>query len=58
VPGTRIRTQLSQSVNQRFGSEECGGRELERFAGQAWADTTNASGLDATSRHIHFQSRR
>jgi hypothetical protein len=33
------------------------GGTLERFDGQAWADTTNASGLDATSKHIHFASR-
>jgi hypothetical protein len=30
---------------------------LERFDGEAWADVTNASGLDATSKHIHFASR-
>jgi hypothetical protein len=34
------------------------GGTLERFSGEAWADTTNASGLDATSKHIHFASRR
>ncbi|MGH2823220.1 MAG: hypothetical protein ACRDLY_09425 [Thermoleophilaceae bacterium] len=57
TPGTRTRTQLSRTVTQRFGSAECKGGTLERFSGQAWADTTNASGLDATSRHIHFASR-
>jgi hypothetical protein len=54
APGTRTRTELRRTVIQRF---ECDSGELERFSGQAWADTTNASGLDATSRHIHFASR-
>jgi hypothetical protein len=57
-PGTRIRTVLIRSVTQRFGEAECDGDELDRFTSQAWADTTNASGLDATSRHIHFRSNR
>ncbi|MGH2847821.1 MAG: hypothetical protein ACRDL0_17665 [Thermoleophilaceae bacterium] len=57
APGTRTRTELSRTVTQRFGAAQCKGRTLERFSGQAWADTTNASGLDATSRHIHFASR-
>lgn len=56
--GTRIRSVLIRSVTQRFGEAECDGDQLDRFTGQAWADTTNASGLDATSRHIHFRSNR
>jgi hypothetical protein len=28
-----------------------------QISGEAWTDTTNASGLDATSKHIHFSSR-
>jgi hypothetical protein len=57
APGTRTRAELRQTVTQRFGTAECKGATLERFSGQAWADTTNASGLDATSKHIHFASR-
>jgi hypothetical protein len=57
APGTRIRTELRRTVTQRFGNDDCMGATLERFSGQVWADTTNASGLDATSRHIHFVSR-
>jgi hypothetical protein len=57
APGTRTRTELRQTVTQRFDSADCDGGSLERFRGQAWADTTNASGLDATSKHIHFASR-
>ena len=57
APRTRIRTELRRTVTQRFGTAECMGTTLERFSGQAWADTTNASGLDATSKHIHFASR-
>jgi hypothetical protein len=57
TPGTRTRTELRQTVEQRFDSTGCPGGSLARFSGQAWADTTNASGLDATSRHIHFASR-
>jgi hypothetical protein len=56
VPGTRTRTELRRTVRQRFDAQ-CPSGALERFSGQAWADTTNASGLDATSRHIHFASR-
>ena len=56
TPGTRIRTELRQTVKQRFDTE-CIGGTLEQFSGEAWADTTNASGLDATSKHIHFASR-
>ena len=56
APGTRTRTELRRTVRQRFDTH-CPGGTLERFSGQAWADTTNASGLDATSRHIHFASR-
>lgn len=56
APGTRARTALRRTVTQRFHTE-CMGGTLERFAGEAWADTTNASGLDATSKHIHFASR-
>ena len=55
-PGTRIRTVLIRSVTQHFGEADCDGDELDRFTGQAWADTTYASGLDATSRHIRFRS--
>lgn len=57
VPGTRTRTELRRTVTQRFDSAECTGGTLERFSGEAWADITNASGLDATSRHIRFASR-
>jgi hypothetical protein len=57
APGTRTRTELRRTVTHHFDSAECMGGVLERFSGQAWADTTNASGLDATSRHIHFASR-
>ena len=57
APGTRIRTELRRTVTQRFHTGGCIDGTLERFSGQAWADTTNASGLDATSRHIHFASR-
>jgi hypothetical protein len=57
TPGTRTRTELRQTVTQRFDASACPGGTLERFRGQAWADTTNASGLDATSRHIRFASR-
>jgi hypothetical protein len=57
TPGTRTRTELRQTVTQRFDGTACPGGTLERFRGQAWADTTNASGLDATSRHIRFASR-
>jgi hypothetical protein len=56
APGTRTRTELRQTVTQRFDAK-CTGGTLERFSGEAWADTTNASGLDATSKHIHFASR-
>jgi hypothetical protein len=56
APGTRTRTELSRTVVQSFGNAECEGDTLARFTGQAWADTTNASGLDATSKHIHFAS--
>jgi hypothetical protein len=57
APGTHTRTELRRTVTHRFGTAECKGATLERFSGQAWADTTNASGLDATSKHIHFASR-
>jgi hypothetical protein len=57
APGRRTRTELRQTVTQRFDTTQCMGGTLERFSGQAWADTTNASGLDATSKHIHFASR-
>lgn len=57
APGTSTRTELRRTVTHRFGAAECEGAALERFSGEAWADTTNASGLDATSRHIHFASR-
>jgi hypothetical protein len=57
APGTRTRTELRQTVTQRFDRADCDGRSLERFRGEAWADTTNASGLDATSKHIRFASR-
>jgi hypothetical protein len=57
APGTRTRTELRQTVRQRFDGSECRDGVLERFRGEAWADTTNASGLDATSKHIHFVSR-
>ena len=57
APGTRTRTELRRTVTQRFDAGDCRGGSLERFSGQAWADTTNASGLDATSKHIHFASR-
>jgi hypothetical protein len=56
APGTRTRIELRRTVRQRFETQ-CRGGTLERFSGQVWADTTNASGLDATSRHIHFTSR-
>lgn len=56
VPGTTIRTLLVQRAGQRFDQAACSGGHVERFIGEAWADTTNASGLDATSRHIHFRS--
>ena len=56
APGTRTRTELRQTVTERFDTK-CMGGTLERFSGEAWADTTNASGLDATSKHIHFASR-
>lgn len=56
APGTRTRTELRQTVTQRLDGK-CAGGTLERFSGEAWADTTNASGLDATSKHIHFASR-
>ncbi len=56
APGTRTRTELRRTVTQRFDSR-CGAGSLERFDGEAWADVTNASGLDATSKHIHFASR-
>ena len=56
TPGTRTRTELRQTVTQRFDTK-CMGGTLERFSGETWADTTNASGLDATSKHIHFASR-
>jgi hypothetical protein len=57
APGTRIRTMLVRRVTERFDRDDCEGGTVARFAGEAWADTTNASGLDATSRHIHFRSR-
>ena len=56
APGTRTRTELRRTVTQRFDTK-CMGGTLERFSGETWADTTNASGLDATSKHIHFASR-
>jgi hypothetical protein len=56
APGTRIRTELRRTVTQRFDTR-CGAGYLERFSGEAWADVTNASGLDATSKHIRFGSR-
>ena len=56
APGTRTRTELRRTVTQRFDTK-CMGGTLERFSGEAWADTTNASGLDSTSKHIHFASR-
>jgi len=57
TPGTRTRTELIQTVTHRFENATCQGGALERFSGEVWADTTNASGLDATSKHIHFASR-
>ena len=56
APGTRTRTELRQTATERFDTK-CMGGTLERFSGEAWADTTNASGLDATSKHIHFVGR-
>jgi hypothetical protein len=56
APGTRTRTELRRTVTHRFDTR-CGGGTLERFRGEAWADVTNASGLDATSKHIRFGSR-
>ena len=55
APGTRIRTELRRTVKQRFDTR-CADGTLERFDGEAWADVTNASGLDATSKHIRFGS--
>ena len=56
APGTRTRTELRRTVTQRFDSSDCRRGSLEGFRGEAWADVTNASGLDATSKHIRFVS--
>ena len=54
APGTRVETQLVRTARMAFDRARCEGGELEAVHGEAWADTTNASGLDATSDHVRF----
>jgi hypothetical protein len=54
TPGTRVETRLTRSAGLAFDPARCEGGELRAVHGEAWADTTNASGLDATSDHVRF----
>jgi hypothetical protein len=54
TPGTRVETRLARSAGLEFDPSRCDGGELHAVHGEAWADTTNASGLDATSDHARF----
>jgi hypothetical protein len=54
TPGTLVETRLARSSRLAFDASRCRGGELKAVRGEAWADTTNASGLDATSDHAHF----
>jgi hypothetical protein len=55
TPGTRVHTRLVRSAGLAFDPSRCHGGELHAVHGEAWADTTNASGLDATSDHVRFR---
>lgn len=54
TPGTPVETRLERSASLEFDAGRCAGGELRSVHGEAWADTTNASGLDATSDHVRF----
>jgi hypothetical protein len=54
TPGTRVETRLIRSAALAFDPDRCDGGELQAVHGEAWADTTNAGGLDATSDHARF----
>jgi hypothetical protein len=54
TPGTLVETRLARSTRLAFDSSRCRRGELRAVSGEAWADTTNASGLDATSDHVQF----
>jgi hypothetical protein len=55
MPGTVVETRLERSASLAFDPAHCAGGELRSVSGEAWADTTNASGLDATSDHVRFR---
>jgi hypothetical protein len=54
APGTRVATRLVRTSELAIDPAHCEGAELVSVHGEAWADTTNASGLDATSGHLGF----
>jgi hypothetical protein len=54
APGTRVATRLVRTSELAIDPAHCEGSELASVHGEAWADTTNASGLDATSGHLGF----
>jgi hypothetical protein len=54
APGTRVATRLVRTAALALDPTRCEGGELASVHGEAWADTTNASGLDATSGHLGF----
>lgn len=56
TPGTEVRTRLVRRARVSLTPARCDGAELESASGMAWADVTNASGLDATSSHIRFRA--
>jgi hypothetical protein len=54
APGTLVATRLVRTSRLALDPARCEGGELASVHGEAWADTTNASGLDATSGHLGF----
>jgi hypothetical protein len=54
APGTLVATRLVRTSRLDLDPTRCEGGELASVHGEAWADTTNASGLDATSGHLGF----
>jgi hypothetical protein len=56
-PGTLVATELARTARLALDPARCRGDALESVHGETWADTTNASGLDAVSGHIGFHWR-
>jgi hypothetical protein len=54
APGTLVATRLASTSRLALDPAQCEGGQVASVHGEAWADTTNASGLDATSGHLGF----